>query len=394
VVTEYHWKSHAQGIVDRFLEGFGWQGKHHVPPIDVVSLYVDQKRTRDLSPERAGRHAGLTIASTIAEALMRGGQTLAVDGVMLIGEQGRYPRNDRGQMLYPRYEFFQQIVDVFRRTGHSVPVFNDKHLSWKWEWAKSMVDTAHELGFPFMAGSSLPVTWRIPSIDVPWGAEVDELVCVGYGGLDSYDFHGLETLQCLAERRRGGETGVVAVQAIRGAGVWKALAEKSWSHGGCSPALVDACLCRSFTLSSPRSGYGHLLPVADERAKLAQNPFMYRIEYSDGVKATLLMLNGLVHDFTVAVSMKGNEPVLSTLMYLPGLNSGQTLSNFFSPLVHHIETMFLTGKLPYPVERTLLTSGILSAAIDSLSQGQSRIATPHLAKIAYQSPHESTFLRS
>ena len=257
-----------------------------------------------------------------------------------------------------------------------------------------MVDTAHELGFPLMAGSSLPVTWRIPSVDLPWGAEIDEIVCVGYGGLDSYDFHGLESLQCLAERRRGGETGVVAVQALRGEKVWKALAEPAWARGGCSPALVEACLCRSFTLASPRSGYGHVLPGIEERARLAPDPFLYRIEYADGVKATLLMLSRLVSDFTVAVSMKGQGTVLSTQMYLPGLMPGQTLPNFFNPLVHHIESMFLTGKPPYPVERTLLTTGILAAAIDSMSQDQARIATPHLARIAYQAPRESTFLRS
>ena len=227
---------------------------------------------------------------------------------MLIGEHGRYPRNARGQTLYPRYEFFQQILHVFRRSGRSVPVFNDKHLSWKWEWAKSMVDAAHELEFPLMAGSSLPVTWRIPSVDLPWGAEIDEIVCIGYGGIDSYDFHGLEALQCLAERRRGGETGVGAVQALRGPGVWKALAESSWPRGGCSPALVEACLCRSFTLASPRSGYGHVLPDPQERARIAHDPFMYRLEYSDGVKATLLMLSGLVSDFTVAVCDEGPGP--------------------------------------------------------------------------------------
>ena len=84
---------------------------------------------------------------TIAEALTRGGKTLAVDGVLSIGEHGQYRRNERGQTLYPRYEFFQQIVEVFRQSGQSVPVFSDKHLSWNWDWARKMVDTAHGAGF-------------------------------------------------------------------------------------------------------------------------------------------------------------------------------------------------------------------------------------------------------
>jgi hypothetical protein len=394
VVTEYRKASHGQGIVDRFLDGYGWQGRHYLPKVEVVSLYVDQKPNGDLSAERAGRHHELKLYPTIAGALTCGGKTLAVDGVLSIGEHGRYKRNARGQTLYPRFEFFQQIVEVFRKSGRSVPVFNDKHLSWNWDWAKSMVDTAHELGFPFMAGSSLPVTWRIPSIDVPLGADLDEVVCVGYGGIDSYDFHGLETLQCMAERRRGGETGVAAVRALRGAPVWKALAEDSWARGGCSRRLLEACLCRSFTLGSPRKGYGHAFPDLDQMPQLARDPVLYRIEYVDGLKGTLLMLSGLVSDFTVAVSTKGQERMLSTQMYLPGLHPGQTLPNFFSALAHHVEAMFLSGKPSYPVERTLLTTGILASAIDSLTREQKRIETPHLRKVAYQPTPESTFLRS
>ena len=111
-----------------------------------------------------------------------------------------------------------------------------------------------------MAGSSLPVTWRLPAVDVPHGAPVSEVVCVGYGGLDSYDFHGLETLQCMAERRKGGETGVVAVRRCGAQPVWKALATGSWDAGGCDLELFEACLCRSFTLTSPRPGYGNAYP--------------------------------------------------------------------------------------------------------------------------------------
>jgi hypothetical protein len=389
VVTEYRKMSHGQGIVDRFLEGYGWGGRHRRPEVDVVALYVDQRPEGDLSGERAARHSGLTIYPTIADALTRGGSELAVDGVLIIGEHGNYPRNAKGQTLYPRYEFFEQTVEVFRRSGRSVPVFNDKHLSWSWDHARKMVDTARAMGFPFLAGSSLPLTWRIPSVDLPWGAEVEEVVAVGYGGVDSYDFHGLETLQCIAERRRGGETGVRGFALLRGPAVWEEL-----DSGGCDPELFEACLCRSFTLSSPRAGYGNALPERADLPRMVADPLLYRIEYADGLKGSLLMLNGLVSDFTVAARIRGESVPFSTQMYLPGIHPGGTLPNFFSALAYQIERMFVTGQAPYPVERTLLTTGFVAAAVDLLAAGQSRLETPHLREVAYQAPRESLFVRS
>jgi hypothetical protein len=257
-----------------------------------------------------------------------------------------------------------------------------------------MVETARAMGFPLMAGSSLPVTWRLPAVEVPYGAEVSEVVCVGYGGLDSYDFHGLETLQCMVERRQGGESGVAAVRLLRGEPVWKALASGSWDAGGCDLGLFESCLCRSFTLASPRAGYGNVYPELGQLPAIVRTPMLYRIEYADGLKATLLMLNGLVADFTVALRIAGQSQPLSTQMYLPGLHPGETLPNFFNPLSHHIEQMFLTGRPAYPVERTMLTTGILAAAIDSLHQGPQRIETPGLRRIRYEAPRESFFLQS
>src|SRR5437763_16015298 len=164
VCTAYFKYSHTQHIVDRLLDGYGWNGTHHYPPMDLVSLYVDQVGQTDLSRERAERHPSMKIYPSIAEALTLGGGKLAVDGVVLVGEHGNYPRNEKGQTKYPRYEFFQKIVEVFRKSGKTVPVFNDKHLSWKWDWAKEMFDTSRAMKFPMMAGSSLPVTWRVPSL--------------------------------------------------------------------------------------------------------------------------------------------------------------------------------------------------------------------------------------
>src|SRR5262249_41753447 len=173
---------HAWHMVERFLVGYPIQGKWHRPDLDVVSAYVDQRPENDLSRQRA-QEFGFTIYSSIAHALRCGGTKLAVDAVLIIGEHGSYPRNELGQTQYPRYEFFKQVTEVFRNDGRTVPVFNDKHLSWKWEWAKEMVETARAMHFPFLAGSSLPVTWRMPSLDLPYVPEIEEILGIGLGGI-------------------------------------------------------------------------------------------------------------------------------------------------------------------------------------------------------------------
>ena len=383
VTTAYYKYSHTQHIVDRLLDGYGWNGAQHYPPNDLVSLYVDQHPANDLSRERAARHPAMRIYPTIAEALTLGGSKLAVDGVMVVGEHGNYPRNEKGQTKYPRYEFFEQVTDVFRASGRSVPVFNDKHLSWNWEWARKMYDTSREMGFAFMAGSSLPVTWRTPPVEMPLGARIAEALCVCYGGVDSYDFHGLETVQCMVERRRGGETGVAWIQAYRGDKFWEALRDGVWSR-----PLMDAALCRSHTLLPARA-----FPTVDDMQRLVRDPVAYRYQHADGLKCTVLLMNGLLRDFNFAATLEGRREPWSTQMYLPMPDGRTTLATFFSPLVNHCETMYRTGKPVYPVERTLLTTGLTAAGVESLFRGQTRYDTPHLA-IRYQPTAESTFERT
>lgn len=387
VTTEWRYHSHAWHMAERFLVGYPIRGHWHQPALQVVSAYVDQTPPKDLSRQRA-KEFGFTIYPTIAKALRCGGRSLAVDAVLIIGEHGRYPRNEYGQVQYPRYEFFKAVVDVFKQEGRVLPIFNDKHLSWNWDWAQSMVATAKSMQIPFLAGSSLPVTWRMPSIDMPWGAEVEEILCLAMGGVDSYDFHALETIQCMAERRRNGETGVAAIQALRGPAVWKAWQAGSWSQGGWDPQLWDACLARCQTLAQPGS-YSHRLPTAAQVRAWVADPVAYRIEYVDGLKATMLLMNGLVGDFTFAARLRGQSEPLSTLFYLPP-NPNVTYS---AALMSKAEELFVTGKAPYPIERTLLTTGLVAAATKSLGTGQQRLSTPHLA-VRYQVPRESLFSQS
>jgi hypothetical protein len=388
IATTYFKYSHAQHIVDRFLDGYGWNGTHHYPAMDLVSLYVDQVGNNDLSRERAARHPAMKIYPDIAGALTLGGSKLAVDGVVIVGEHGSYPRNEKGQTRYPRHEFFEQVTKVFRAGGRAVPVFNDKHLSWNWEWARAMYDASRELRFPFMAGSSLPVTWRTPSLEMPLGVRISEALCVCYGGVDSYDFHGLETIQCMVERRRGGETGVAWLEAYRGEKFWTALREGVWPK-----QLMDAALCRSHTLAPARLGFNHIFPSVDDMRRMVKDPVAYRYQHADGLKCTMLLMSGLVRDFNFAASVGGAREPWSTQMYLPMPDGRTTLATFFSPLVNNMEKMFLTGKATYPVERTLLTTGLTAAGVESLFRGQTRFETPHLA-IRYQPTKESTYQRT
>ncbi|MEO2046783.1 MAG: hypothetical protein ABGX16_09450 [Pirellulales bacterium] len=389
ITTEWRYPSHAWHMGERFLTGYPIEGHWHHPQLDVVSAYVDQIPDNDLSHDRS-QQFGFPLYESIDAALRCGGDRLAVDAVLVIGEHGNYAKNELGQTLYPRYEFFEQVVDVFKADGHSVPVFNDKHLSWNWEWAKKMVDTAAAMDFPLMAGSSLPMTWRMPSIDMPQGAQVEELMCVAMGGIDSYDFHALEVIQCMAERRQGGETGVASVAALRGDSVWRALELGIWGHGdreqgGWLSELFHACLCRSQTLTQAENN-SHRYPTPQQIRQWVKDPVAYRIEYADGTKATMLLLSGLVGDFTFAAKLKGQVQPLSTLFYLPPVPNVV----YSAALMSKVEQMFMTGRAAYPVERTLLTSGILASALQSLADGEQKIDTPHLA-VTYQGPQKSQF---
>jgi hypothetical protein len=371
IATIYKYLSHAQHIGDRFLVGYPRDGEWHTPNVRVVSLYVDQKPEGDQSAQRAGEF-GFKVYPTIAEALRCGGDKLAVDAVLIIGEHGDYPRNEKGQILYPRYEFFEQCVKVFEASGRSVPVYNDKHLSYSFEKASKMVSASKRLHFPMLAGSSLPVTWRLPQVEMPRGAVVEDALMVGEGGSDPMDFHALEAMQCMLERRKGGETGVRAVRMVEGPAVWN----EKWSR-----ELLEAALSRSDTPQgyTVKDGRTQDLLANGELQRIVDKPAAYFIEYRDGLKATLLMLNGAVQDFNFAAKVKGGGLISTQFLLTPVPNV-----TYSARLVSNIEQMFVTGKAPYPVERTLLTSGILEACLTSKVKGQMRLETPQL-NVTYKS---------
>jgi hypothetical protein len=289
--------------------------------------------------------------------------------VLLIGEHGRYPYNEIGQHMYPRRRFFEETAAVIRRAGRPIPVFNDKHLAYAWEDAKWMVDTARELKIPFMAGSSLPVTWRKPDLQLALGSPLTEALAVGYGGTEAYGFHALEVLQCMAERRFSGETAVKSVQCLTGEAVWQAGDAGRWSWD-----LLRAALRRS-----EKPGMGEL--TRDQIRERTKEPNVFLIEYRDNFRGAVLMLYGLVDEFLFAGTLAEQKEPVSALFWL---QEGRPFGHF-ARLSEAIQSMFLTGMPSYPVERTLLTTGILDAAMHSrFRKGEPR-PTPHL-DVRYRPP--------
>lgn len=355
IVSTYYRYSHADNIVTRFMEGYSIVGTSYPPPCEVAALWIDQVTDKDIGRPLAKRWS-VPVFSTIAEALTLGCEELAVDGVLIVCEQGDYPTNPRGQILYPRRRFFEEVVKVFRASKRSVPVFNDKHLSYTWDNAKWMYDQSRELGFPLMAGSSVPVTWRRPDLQPPTGIEWERALSVGYGHFEVYGFHTLEALQVMTERRKGGETGVKAVQCLEGEAAWDAAKDGKWDR-----SLLDAALKNTPILGKKK------LEEDDTEA------ILYLVEYRDGLQAAAYMSPKHVHEFAFAGRAKSQPGPLACWYDLP-----KPQRDHFSFQTQHVAKMMTTGKPQYPVERTLLTTGMLAALMESKANGHKRIETPHL----------------
>ncbi len=381
VTTAYHYLSHAYHICGRFLNGYLTNDGYHYPDYAIAGMYVAQQKANDLSRELSRKH-GFRLYDDPAKALTLGGDKLAVDGVLLIAEHGDYPYNDRLQKLYPRYELFQKVIEVFRKSNKTVPTFIDKHLSYDRNKAVEMVATAKKLGVPLMAGSSLPVTWRRPELELPLGCKIERGLVATRGEIEIFGFHGLEALQCMMERRTGGESGVRKVRRHEGDAVWKLLdKDRRWKD------LLEAAFSRS-----PSRNNGDIKENCRQfdpppgRQTFLKGPIAFQIEYADSTPALVLILNGHVDDTTFAGTVNGKTE--STLFYLPPPPGAA----FLEALTTRIEEFLATGRPPYPVERTLLTAAMLDGLLESRVKAGKEIDLTSI-KVQYAPPKESGFIR-
>lgn len=371
IVTSYFEASHADVIGTRLIKGYEWQGSQIEPRVEVVSMYLEQlgdyqgrnaepRQRVDIGVEIA-RRTGVPRFPTVAEAIGLGRGGVAVDGIVIIGEHGDYEDNAFGEKLYPRRRLFDSAVATMISAGRYVPIFNDKHLAWSFPDARAMYDTAKRLDIPLLAGSSIPVAWRVPT-GAQWrfGAPMSGIVAVGHGPLEAYGFHNLEGMQVHAERREGGETGVVSVRGMSGDQAAAAIAD-----GTVDGELFERALS-AFELTG------------DQRRRARTQPqHVFLVTYADGLRAAAVNCTGSLTGF--AASARGPHDDLTCRMWL---QSGPEHGHFIF-LTRQIESLIRCRRAPYPVERTLLTGGILDACLRSRHGGAVERATPELG-ISYQ----------
>jgi len=308
LITSFSPRSHAHVILENFVQPYLFNGQVTQPGMQVASFYVDQIAKPDMSRDVA-KQFNIPIFPTIAQALTLGGDQLAVDAVLLIAEHGDYPVNAKAQMQYPRKQFFDQTIAVFKSSGRVVPLFCDKHLSYRWDWAKEMYDTTQAMKIPFMAGSSVPLAQRRPPFELPAGAKITQAVSIHAGGVESYDIHALEVLQSVVEARAGGEKGVRRVQFLDGDALWSAAEQGQWS-----PELAA-------TAMAAEVGADHALTKwLQSRGKSTPAPEVpthgIAVEYLDGLKAIALKVGSSSTRWNFACQLTGETTPRATAYYV------------------------------------------------------------------------------
>jgi hypothetical protein len=354
IANIYRNSAHADVIATKLFAGIPTDDGMVAPQVKIVSVWIDQIGDNDTGVRIAGMN-GAKMYDTIAGALTLGGDKLAVDAVIYVGEHGDYDKSRYGIKMYPRMNYLEQIFRVFDASNKSVPLFNDKHLAYSWLDSKWVYDRAKELNVPMMAGSSLPFCWRDQPLEHPLGVKITEAVAIGYASLDAYGFHVAEILQCMVERREGGETGVKSVLGLGGDDVWKAM-----DDGEINLDLVNAA-CNK--IKGRKEG---------DMRDLVKDPNAIIVEYTDGTKGAIVMLTGYVNQSWAYAADTAQGRVATEFV----LDHSMSYSHF-SYLTLNIQKFIVTEKPTAPVERTLLTSGISDMGIRSLVDGE-KIETPFL----------------
>jgi hypothetical protein len=220
--------------------------------------------------------------------------------------------------------------------------------------AKRLVALAAKRNVALVSATSVATTFRLPDTDIAPGTPLKEALIVVQGASPLAELLALDGLLPVLERRRGGEVGVRSVSRIEGNDVWSAGDEGAWSR-----ELLAAAISRSDTPQGDpeRDGRTQDLVGLGLVQKLAPNPRAWVIEHRDGLRTSLLVLDGVVADFNFAVRARDGA-ITSAQLYRPPPPARAE----FDRLAAVLERFFETGRESWPIQRSLLVAEILEKA--------------------------------
>lgn len=355
VLEDFGLQTPAQQLLDRFLLGYRRDGGFR----KLDGVRVTFARADGLESLTA---VGLVQARVNEAGLQSADLRRALqdaDALVIV------PRSDA---VAPRENSLTTALTHAKR-GASCFVFGA--LATNLAVARTIVALAAARQVTLVSGTALPVTWRLPQIDLPPQSRVDEALIVVQGASPLAELQALDGLLPVLERRLGAERGVRQVKFLSGRELWRAGDRREWSW-----PLLSAALSRS---DSPQGD-----AILDGRTqdlvglglvpKLATNPCGWLLEHSDGLRTTLLVLDGVVADFNFAVRKTDGSNLSAQLLRAP-----VPAQEHYSQLAAALENFFRTGTPPWPAQRSLLTAGLLDACRQTAAQPGVWLRTPELS---------------
>lgn len=346
----------GQQLLDRLLTCFPRDGELQRPTERRVTVCL-KERQPNADVERRTKDFGLARSEHAATTLAQADAVLVVPDV-------------------PGSAASEKLIDTaLQGAPNDSSIFVYGPLGPGLAAARRQINLAASRRLPLLAGTELPVTWRLPQVDVKPGTRLTDALVVVQGGSPRAELDALECLLPVIERRAGGETGVRRVHRLEDGALWKAGERKRWSW-----TLLAAALSRSDSPQGDAVKDGRTQDLAGLGLvpKLARNPRGWLVEHRDGLRSALLVLDGVVADYNFAV-MTASREIISAQILRPPAPAQQA----FSGLAAVVEDFFRTGKPPWPANRSVLEAGLLETFTGLQTHGKSETKTPDLA-IRYQ----------
>ena len=357
LLEEFELGSPAQQLLDRFLLGYPQDGVWHTLTDCQVSVHLSSGQGTDELRRRADDF-GLVRERSVATACSD------ADAIVVISQGDGAVANEG------------LIISALEQASAPAGCFVHGALANSLAEAKKLRRLADSRNIPLLAGTPLPVTWRLPQRDLPPNTPLKEALIIVQGQSPAAELHALEGLLPVIERRSHGESGIRRLRYLEGNEVWEAGKRGLWSG-----PLLAAAISRSNTPQGDpvRDGRTQDLVGLGLVPKLARNPRGWLIEHGDKLRSTILVLDGVIADYCFAVETTDGE-VISAQIYRPPAPPDHQ----YSRLAVTLEEFFRTGLRPWPWQRNILIAGFLEAAHTSADPSEKVIETPELV-IAYGS---------